>query len=274
MKKGASVIFTTYNQVDWLEKVLWGFEYQIDKNFEIIIADDGSSEETSELISSYSKDSSLSIKHIWHKDDGFRKTEILNKAIKQTTSDYLIFTDGDCIPRNDFVKVHLEKKVEKFFLSGGYFKLPLFTSKLISHENISTQQCFEHSWLRENKLPFSLRNIKLQKNTVVEKVLNLTTTTKPSWNGHNASTWKKDILKVNGFDERMRYGGEDREFGERLVNLGLKPIQIRYSAICLHLDHPRSYIKKEDLKKNAEIREQTKVKKSHYTPFGITPSDT
>ena len=100
-------------------------------------------------------------------------------------------------------------------------------------------------------------------------LLNFTTPTTPSWNGHNASGWKNDFLNVNGFDERMQYGGEDREFGERLVNNGLKSKQIRYSTVCIHLDHARGYVKPEMIQKNLQIRKETKDHKKKWTEFGI-----
>lgn len=68
---------------------------------------------------------------------------------------------------------------------------------------------------------------------LLASILNAVTTTKPTWNGHNASGWMEDVMRVNGYDERMEYGGQDREFGERLVNCGITGLQIRYSAICL-----------------------------------------
>ena len=99
--------------------------------------------------------------------------------------------------------------------------------------------------------------------------MNTITPTAATWNGHNASGWKSDIMEANGFDERMQYGGEDRELGERLVNKGLKGVQIRYSAICLHLHHERSYVKKEMIEKNKKIRAKTKRDKITKTPYGI-----
>ena len=65
------------------------------------------------------------------------------------------------------------------------------------------------------------------------------TTTKATWNGHNASTWKSYALAANGFNNAMRYGGEDREFGERLMNAGIRGKQVRHRPICVHLDHGR-----------------------------------
>src|SRR6056297_132832 len=88
-----SVIISTYNSPDWLEKTLWGYFVQSYKKFEVIIADDGSTSETRQLIDCISEQSDFTIKHVWQKDEGFRKCRILNKAILETESEYLVFTD-------------------------------------------------------------------------------------------------------------------------------------------------------------------------------------
>ena len=137
-----SVIITTYNSEEWLQKVLIGYTIQTEIDFEIVIADDGSSKATKEVIDSFSTKFKHPIIHVWHEDHGFRKSQILNKAILKTNSDYLLFTDGDCIPRNDFVQTHLKYREEGYFLSGGYFKLPLKVSKAINNEHIIKQNCF------------------------------------------------------------------------------------------------------------------------------------
>ena len=125
------------------------------------------------------------------------------------------------------------------------------------------------SWLKENGMKSSFKNNKINASITKSTFLNFVTPTTPSWNGHNASGWKKDIIAVNGFDERMQYGGQDRELGERLVNFGIKPIQIRYSTVCLHLDHPRGYATEKSINKNLAIRKETKTLNKKYTNFGI-----
>ncbi len=267
-----SVIVSTYNQPQWLEKVLWGYATQTEKSFEIIIADDGSGEETKQVVDRFKKDSKLEIVHVWHEDDGFQKTKILNQAIEATSSEYLIFTDGDCIPRNDFVATHLKLSRKNCFLSGGYFKLPEDISKLISKETIESQQCFKLDWLLKHGLKKTFKTNKLTAFGLKAWFLNTFTPTKATFDGMNVSGWKSDILAVNGFDERMEYGGEDRELGERLMNYGVKFIQVRYSAICLHLYHERPYKNEAALAKNKKIREETKKSKSVYTPYGIIKS--
>ncbi|MBC3765891.1 glycosyltransferase family 2 protein [Neptunicella marina] len=264
-----SVIFSTYNSPDWMEKVLWGFHFQTYQNFEIIIADDGSLEETRERIAQFEQQSGRKIKHVWQEDNGFQKCQILNKAIVTTEGEYLIFTDGDCIPRSDFIQAHVDNAKPGHFLSGGYFKLPMDISHKITKEDIQKGVIFDADWLIANGLKKTHKLMKLNAKGWRKALLNKFTPTTPSWNGHNASCWRELIVAANGFDERMQYGGEDREFGERLVNSGIKPIQIRYSAICVHLDHARGYVKPEMIAQNKAIRAETKVNKVTRTPFGI-----
>jgi len=265
-----SVLLSTYNQPKWLKFTLFAYSNQTDLDFEIVIADDGSTDETRALINDFKSSTSLNIKHIWHPDNGFQKCQILNRAIEAADGEYLIFSDGDCIPREDFVEVHKKHSQKGFFLSGGYFKLPMDTSNRITEESISRGECFNTKWLRANGVTNTTKLLKLTRNKFLASILNSVTPTKRTWNGHNASCWKSDASKVNGFDERMKYGGEDVEFGYRLVNNGLKAKQIRYLAPCLHLDHPRGYVNEEDLSANLAIRKSTLLNKSVTTMHGIT----
>ena len=269
-KPSISVILSTYNQPDWLQKVLWGYAAQTYTDFEVVIADDGSNSDTADLINSMIPDLPYTVQHVWHEDNGFQKTIILNKAIKASKADYLLFSDGDCIPRADFVGVHAQYKEQGYFLSGGYFKLPMNISEAITEKDIKLQNCFNLNWLKKQGLKSSFKNNKLTKSPFKQKFLNWITPTEATWNGHNSSGWKKDILNVNGFDERMQYGGQDRELGERLFNFGIKSKQLRYSAVCVHLDHKRGYKTPESIAKNKEIRKTTKQQKAVWTFYGIT----
>ena len=263
------IVITTYNSPVWLEKVLWGYEQQNDSDFEVIIADDGSGQETADLIERFKQRGKLNILHVWHEDDGFRKTEILNKAIVKTTSDYLVFTDGDCIPRSDFVAVHKALAEPGHFLSGGYFKLNMPVSKKVTEQDIISGDVFDKQWLLKNGQEKSHKMMKLTAKGFVAKLLETLTPTNASWNGMNSSTWKENIVAVNGFNEEMSYGGLDREMGERMMNAGLKGKQIRYSAICLHLDHKRGYATPETWEKNRAIRQRVKTEKLAWAEIGI-----
>ena len=110
---------------------------------------------------------------------------------------------------------------------------------------------------------------KLIRNKEFVSFMNFITPAKATWNGCNASGWRIDIIKANGFNESMQYGGQDREFGERLFNAGLKSKQIRYSPIALHLDHKRPYKTKESMDKNVNIRKETRKTKINGTPNAI-----
>jgi len=263
------VILSTFNQPEWLKLTLYGYLFQADNEFQIVIADDGSGDETREVIKEFQTTSHLDIKHIWHVDNGFQKCRILNKAIEAADGEYLIFSDGDCVPRSDFIAVHKEQAEKGYFLSGGYFKLPLETSHVISEAIIANGQCFDPDWLKANGVPSTHKLLKLTQNNILRSICNLITPTKRTWNGHNASCWKADAVKVNGFDERMRYGGEDVEFGYRLRHCGLQVKQIRYLAACVHLEHGRGYCNPEDLNTNLTIRKSTLSNKTKITEHGI-----
>ncbi|KAB5486921.1 MULTISPECIES: glycosyltransferase family 2 protein [Flagellimonas] len=265
-----SVIVSTYNAEEWLEKVLWGFNCQIFKDFEVVIADDGSGPKTKELLEELSEKVFYNIVHVWQEDDGFQKSRILNKAVEACNAEYIIMTDGDCIPREDFVEVHYINKEPGYFISGGYYMLPMNISKMITLDDIEKQNCFNIHWLMDKGIPKTFKNNKLTASGFISKLLNTFTPTNASWNGHNSSGWKKDILNVNGFDERMQYGGQDRELGERLFNFGIKSKQLRYSAVCVHLDHKRGYKTPESIAKNQAIRKETRSKKAVWTHYGIT----
>ena len=270
MKNDISVIISTYNSPEWLKKVIWGYNTQTYRNFEMVIADDGSKSETRQLIENMSNEVFFPISHIWHEDDGFQKSQILNKSILACSTDYILMSDGDCIPKENFIEEHIKFREEGYFLSGGYHKLSMHLSNLISKEDIYSGRCFDVNWLKKNGMKSSFKNNKIDSGFIKSKLLNSITPTTPSWNGHNASGWKSDILAINGFDERMQYGGQDRELGERLVNFGIKPKQIRYSTVCLHLDHPRGYATQESIQKNLNIRKITKEENRKWTDFGIT----
>ena len=269
----ASVIFTTYNHPKWLEKTLLGFSVQSYRDFEIIVADDGSGPETAEVVERMMGEIDIPIQHLWQEDEGFQKCRILNKAILASRGEYLIFTDGDCIPHPDFVRNHVELARENTLLSGGYFKLPLDVSRAISRDDILAGNSTRPGWLLRNGVPFTPKIAKLISSPLLGALLDTLTITRATWNGHSSSTWKKHVIATNGFDERMQYGGQDREFGERPVNMGIKTRQVRYRCSCAHLDHGRGYARPESIAKNRAIRQHTRQQRVTRTDFGIAQDD-
>lgn len=264
-----TVIISTFNAPEWLEKVLWGYSCQTYKDFTITIADDGSGDETRNTIQRLREKTKLDITHVWHAHQGYRRQTILNKAITQSAGEYLIFTDGDCIPRNDFVETHVKHAEKGRFLSGGYCKMSMPISKRIRREDIVSQDCFRLEWLKTyGKVGFS-QSRKLWVKGFSALVMDAVTTARATFNNCNSSAWKEDIIAVNGYDERMQYGGADREIGERLTNHGVTGKQIRHRAIVLHLDHERGYKTKESLTRNKAIRKETQRESIKRTPYGI-----
>lgn len=265
------VVFTTYNRPHDLERVLAGYARQTHRDFEIVIADDGSGDETRSCIASARDRWDLDIRHVWHEDIGFRKCRILNRAIVETDADYLIFTDGDCIPHPDFVSGHVSLARPGEFISGGCIRLRESATRAIVADDVLEGRVFDHSWLKaRGESPLNLRKLSLSAEPW-RAVMNTLTTTKPTWNGHNSSTWRDEVLAVKGFDERLGYGGLDREFGERLERCGMKGIQARYSLICLHLDHPRPYRAREIMDANLKIRRDNARANVRRTAWGLAP---
>ncbi|UCC84930.1 MAG: glycosyltransferase family 2 protein [Gemmatimonadota bacterium] len=264
-----SVILATYNSPEWLEKVLWGYAAQDTSDFEIVIADDGSGPETRALIDRMSRETDLTITHVWHEDRGFRKCEILNKAILASAGDYLVFSDGDCIPRRDLLAQHQRLRRPGHFLSGGHVSLPLSISTAITPEHIRTGRVADATWLRSQGLKPTRKMLRLLAGSRLGRVFDAVTPTRPTWNGGNASAWREDLLAANGYDERMVWGGLDRELGERLENAGVRGVQIRHRAVVVHLDHPRGYASEEGVRGNAQIREQTRRTRRTRTEYGL-----
>ena len=264
-----SVIISTYNKPNFLEKVLTGYCFQSFKDFEIIIADDGSSAKTKEIIEKFKGIISQKVYHVWHEDNGFRKCKILNTAIKKSSNDYLVFSDGDCIPNSHFLEIHSRLAKKGYFLSGGHFPISEKVSNQLSIEDIKSQICFSKKYLINKGQPIGKNYFKLIKNPFLAEILDLLTPTRTTFNGNNSSAWRSDIIKANGFDERMEYGGLDCELGYRLNNNGIKSLQVRNRTTVIHLYHTRPYKNKDAVAKNRLIRKSTLEEKITKTNFGI-----
>lgn len=264
-----SVIISTYNSESWLDKVLTGYALQTCRDFEVIVADDGSRPSTAELIDARTHAYPVPLRHVWHEDDGYRRQEILNKAIPLAAHDYILFTDGDCIPRRDFVAVHAALAEPGRFLSGGYCKLGMELSRRITRQDIVQGRCFDLDWLQSHERMDGSNRRKLGASPDMARLLDTLTPAGATFNNCNSSAWKQDLLAINGYDERMKYGGPDRELGERLRNYGIRGKQIRHKAVCVHLDHARCYKTAESVRANLAIRARTRAEKLVWTPYGI-----
>jgi glycosyltransferase involved in cell wall biosynthesis len=253
-----SVIISTYNQPAWLELTLRGYAVQKRNPYEIIVADDGSDERTAAVIERSRLLTATPIRHVWQEDDGFRKCRILNLAIQASAGDALLFTDGDCIPRSDLVAVHHELARPGTLLSGGYIKLPETTSRAITAAHVDSGEATSYGWLRAHGAPLTRPLLRLKAKGPIAIALDRLTPTTAGFNGHNTLAWREDVVHANGFDERMGYGGQDRELGERLMNAGIQGVQIRHRAHMVHLYHTRGYAVAAAREANLAIRAETK----------------
>ena len=245
-----SVILSTYNQPRWLEKVLWGYTIQSLRDFELVIADDGSGPETTEVIQSFRRAGDLRLVHVWHPDEGFRKTEILNRAILQSSGDYLIFSDGDCIPRNDFVDTHARLARPRRFVSGTVLMLSGDLSERITSDDIISGRFADAGWLARHGFRAGRRITRLVRGGWVGAIADTLSSASRHFAGGNASVEKDGLFAVNGFDQEMKYGYEDWSLGERLRNAGYRATQARNRAVLFHLDHARSYKSPEEVARN------------------------
>ena len=114
-----ALIVTTYSRPDALARVLAGCGAQTDQAFDVIVADDGSRDDTRLAVETAAKTASYPLRHVWHPDDGFRAAEIRNRGVLATDADYLVFLDGDCVPRPDFVARHRALAEPGRLLSGS-----------------------------------------------------------------------------------------------------------------------------------------------------------
>ncbi len=263
-----SVLFATYNEPQWLEWVLWGYATQTMRDFEVIVVDDGSRDDTRAVLDRVRPQLPYRLRHFWQPDQGYQKCKGMNRGILLAESDYLVFTDGDCIPRADFLDWHLRLREPGRYLTGGYSKLPLGLSQAITREDILAGRATDYVWLAANGLERHTLKLRLRSDWA-RALFNAITPVKALLHGHNASVWKDDALRVNGWDERMQYGGQDLELGERLTHAGVRGKTIRYAAICVHLEHKRGYMKPEMRQKNDAIRADTRRNRAAWTPYGI-----
>lgn len=255
-----SLIISTYNSPKALALCLKSVLQQSTLPDEVLIADDGSGEETYKIIQSFQKTSLVPMIHVWHEDNGFRLTVIRNKAIAQAHMDYIIQIDGDVILQRHFIKDHKRFARKNSFVSGSRLNIqPELSKKLIDTQSIQVSirnkgvynrfngiRCGLLTWLLQNSY---------QKNYAYVR-------------GCNMAFWKKDLLKVNGYNENMiGWGREDSEIACRLIYAGIRKRFIKNAGVAFHLYHPENT--KTQLNINDEILHQTITKRSTWCSKGI-----
>ena len=228
-----SLIVSTYNHPSYLDLCLRSVFEQSDTPSQIVIADDGSATETTQVIEHFRRRSPVPLLHVWHADDGFRKGIILNKAMAQATGEYLVVLDGDIIVHPKFIEDHLSVVQEGHFVSGSRMMLSARQVEEIKkqpHPHISllarlcTPNAYRSQLLMKVVSPRYKRNDKHR-----------------TLKGGNMGVWKSDIVRVNGYDEDFHgWGYEDTDLGERLRNCGLTMMNLKWGGVAYHLWHPEN----------------------------------
>ena len=264
----ATVVIAFYNKIDYLKLVLAGFDQQSFKDFEIIIADDGSKPEIVEELESIINQSSIKMLHIWQEDKGFRKNKILNEAVRSADSDYLIFIDGDCIPHTEFIREHFENRIKRTCLTGRRVNLSKKMTDSLTVEKV------KEKFLEKDFSKLIIDGL-FGKSFDVERGFyfrsdffrRLFNRKKRGLLGCNFSLYKEDILSINGFDERYEAAsiGEDTDIQFRLELDGQTIKPLVNIAVQYHLHHkllPRA-------RQNLVLFENVKKEGISYTPCGI-----
>ncbi|WP_306392888.1 glycosyltransferase family 2 protein [Telluria beijingensis] len=232
-----SVVVTTYNRPDALEAVVEACFLQDDKNFEIIIADDGSTANTRDCIERLAARAPVPVKHVWQPDDGFRAAMARNRGTLAATGDYIIFLDGDCVPQRDFIARHRALSQPGFLVSG---------SRILLSQRLTERALREHIDLAGLTLGQRLRyRLAGDMNKVIQTMLRWPDVGRVrrtfSWRrikSCNLAVWKSDLVKVNGFDESFTgWGHEDSDLVVRLFHAGVLRKDGALATEVLHLWH-------------------------------------
>ena len=232
-----AVILTTYNRPDALRAALDGYRAQDIRDFELIIADDGSTRETGALVDEYRREMPFPILHVWQEDRGFRAGAVRNRALAQTSADYVIFSDGDCVPPAFFVRRHIALAEPQCFLAGNRVLLSeRFTAEVLE------RHIAIHAWSTARWLAAWLRRDVNRALPLVRLPDGGFRKSSPQrWEGVktcNFSAWRADLLKANGFDERYAgWGLEDSDLVVRLLHGGVRHKSARFAAPVFHLWH-------------------------------------
>jgi glycosyltransferase involved in cell wall biosynthesis len=228
-----TLIISTYNWPEALMCCLKSVAHQVTLPDEVIIADDGSTEETARLIEKVKDMLSVPVLHVWQPDEGFQLSRIRNKAIAKATKEYIIQIDGDIILHPKFIDDHLAIAKAGSFVTGSRRILGPETSKKVLNNQLIDFKLF----IRNSKNFFNGLRIPFMRDFMATRY--------KTWGkyrfyvkGCNMAFWREDLVKVNGYNEAFTgWGREDSELAIRLVNNDIKKRFIKMGGICFHLYH-------------------------------------
>jgi len=241
-----ALLISTYNWPQALELVLKSVAQQTVLPEELLLANDGSTEETTAVIEKFMEDTKINVIHVWHEDNGFKRSEILNKTIAKSKADYIIQTDGDCILHPNFIEDHTSFAKKELYLYGS---------------RVNIQEAFLSTLFSEKKVRFSLFSKGIKKRTralhipLLSNFYGVKEGLSKKLRGCNVSFWRADFIAVNGYNEAMTgWGKEDSELIIRMMNNGISGRRLRYRGIVYHIWHKTS--SKSNLNVNESIQQR------------------
>ncbi len=255
-----SLVVAVYNKPDVLRFVLAACARQSFTDFEVIIADDGSGPEVTEVIREGQHCYAYPIFHLWHEDRGWRKDTMLNNAIRAARSEYMVFIDGDCLPSRHFLKDHSKERELGRVLLGRRVETSKRWSESLTLGKVQNGSFERLGWqglldgLRGDalRLEDSIRiKSRLLRTLLLRNVRGML--------GSNFSIFKRDLVAVNGFDELYDGPGcgEDSDIQYRLSLIGVTGKSMRNLAILYHLHHPPTSMSQACLDRFAMVQKTT-----------------
>lgn len=268
-----TLIISVYNKTRELELIFCALLVQSFRDFEVIVSEDGENVNMKLLIDKWRQKNEFPLLHLTQEDKGFRKNKILNESVKKSSSEYLIFFDGDCIPHPDFVKAHFENRNSNSVLCGRRVNLTKSVSEKINEDSIANldysrlklSQIIYSSLNRDkNDFNFNIEEGFIFRNRVIRKLF---TNEDEHLLGCNFSIHKTLLEKINGFDENYEGPGlgedSDVEFRLRLAGAVFK--SVRNLAVQYHMYHPKTI---EDVK-NMKYFNEAKKSKNYICKNGL-----
>jgi glycosyltransferase involved in cell wall biosynthesis len=233
-----SVIVTTYNREDALDAALRALAHQSDRNFEIVVADDGSGADTARVVASWQTRLPLPLKHVRHEHRGFRGGEIRNRGIRASSGGLCIFLDGDCLAPADFIAAHRRLHEPGWFVTGNRILLsPELTAAVLSRGMEAERWSF--AALLQQRLRGGINRLLPTLRLPLGLLRKLSST---SWQGAqtcNLAVARRDLDRIDGFDGTYTgWGLEDSDLVVRLLRAGVRRKDGRFATGVLHLWHP------------------------------------
>lgn len=254
-----TLIISAYNKPQYINLALLSLCKQTTMPQQVIIADDGSTHEVKKVVNKYSEilKNKCTINYLWQEDKGFRKAKIHNKAFAQATGQYIVCIDSDIIMDKHFIADHIKFAKENCFSCGGRVRIKKeLTNTFLEKGNY--------------KLNFLTKDIKNRLSAVRLPILTPLLYSRDHFRGCNIAFWKKDIVNINGYDERYEgYGLEDYDIVVRLMHSGVKKRFIRFAAIAYHLFHIERDLTHEERNRNQKLLDEAKNNKNFRAVKGM-----